>query len=168
MLLVVHALLGVATVGASTHLVLWLRRYAGGKAIRKRQVVRFAWISMVLFAATFTAGSLAYPIYKVQVRGGYLDNPSAIAEQYAEPARAAEVAVDAGKVARWFDVKEHWAALGLMLTLACLLILRRWDPSEGRAAITPVVLSFAGLACATAWLAAIVGLVTSSYRAIGS
>jgi fatty acid desaturase len=73
------------------------------------------------------------------------------------------------RMARWFDVKEHWVALGLVLTLGCLLVLRRWEPGgdEQAVAIAPVVFAMAATAAATAWFAAIVGLVTSSYRAVG-
>ena len=44
--LLVHTALGVAAVGAATHLVLWLRRYVRGESGRRRAVVRFAWLPM--------------------------------------------------------------------------------------------------------------------------
>lgn len=166
-LLVIHALLGVAVVGASTHLVVWLRGYLRGKPQRKRSVVRFAWISTILFGLTFLVGNLAYPIYKINVRNAYLDNPAAIAHEHSSRDQAIEFAEEAARVARWFDVKEHWTALGFALTIGCLLILRRWDPGQARTAITSSVFAMAAIAAATTWLAAIVGLVTSSYRAIG-
>ena len=168
-LLILHAILGAATVAASTHLAIWLRGYLRGKPQRKRAVKRFAWISLVLFALTFVVGNLGYPIYKVRVRTGYLENPPAVeaAMMGAEPAAVQARYDRTANMARWFDVKEHWVALGLMLTLACLVILRRWEPVGEAAAIAPVVVGMAVTAAATAWLAAIVGLVTSSYRALG-
>jgi len=169
LLLVLHAILGAATVAASTHLVVWLRGYLKGKPQRKRAVRRFAWISLTLFALTFVAGNLSYPTYKVRVRTGYLENPPAVAAAMPgkQPAEIEAHYDRTSRMARWFDVKEHWVSLGLMLTLACLLILRRWEPVGEAAAIAPLVVGMAATAAATAWLAAIVGLVTSSYRALG-
>ncbi len=73
----------------------------------------------------------------------------------------------AAKIARWFDVKEHWAALGLILAAACALVLTFWDPREGGREIAPIVFGLALGAAATTWLAAIIGLLTTSYRAVG-
>ena len=169
LLLVLHAILGAATVAASTHLVVWLRGYLRGKPQRRRAVRRFAWISLVLFGLTFLVGNLGYPIYKVRVRTGYLENPPAVeaAMPGAGPAEVEAHFDRTANIARWVDVKEHWVSLGLMLTLACALILRRWEPSGEAAVIAPLVVGMAATAAATAWLAAIIGLLTSSYRAIG-
>ena len=163
-LLVLHAILGAATVATSTHLVVWLRGYLRGKPQRRRAVRRFAWISLVLFALTYLVGNLGYPIYKVKVRTGYLENPPAVeaAMPGAEPAEVEAHFDRTVNIARWFDVKEHWVSLGLMLTLACVVILRRWEPSGEAADIAPLVVGMAATAAATAWLAAIIGLVTSS------
>ena len=169
LLLVLHAILGAATVAASTHLVVWLRGYLKGKAQRRRGVRRFAWISLCLFASTFVVGNLGYPIYKVRVRTGYLENPPAVEASMAgaEPAAVQERYNRTARMARWFDVKEHWVALGLALTVACLVILRRWEPTGEAAAVAPLVFGMALTAAATAWFAAIVGLLVSSYRAVG-
>jgi hypothetical protein len=169
LLLVLHAILGAGTVATSTHLVVWLRGYLRGKPQRRRAVRRFAWISLVLFGLTFLVGNLGYPIYKVRVRTGYLENPPAVeaAMPGAEPAEVEAHFDRTANIARWFDVKEHWVSLGLMLTLACALILRRWEPIGEAAVIAPLVVGMAATAAATAWLAAIIGLLTSSYRAIG-
>ena len=169
LLLVLHAILGAATVAASTHLVVWLRGYLHGKPQRRRAVRRFAWISLSLFALTFVVGNLGYPNYKVRVRTGYLENPPAVEASMvgAEPAAVQARYDQTARMARWFDVKEHWVALGLALTLACALILRRWEPSGEAAVIAPLIFAMAVTAAATTWLAAIVGLLVSSYRAVG-
>lgn len=169
-LLIGHAVLGAATVAAATHLVVWMRGWLRGRFTRRRAVQRFAWISLALFAATFLFGNLAYPIYKVRVRAEYLDDPSAVASSMRDPTpeRAAAAADQTAKIARWFDVKEHWVAMGLALSIACAFVLRVWDPTEpGAAAVAPLVLGMAVGAAATAWLGAIVGLLTSSFRALG-
>ncbi len=172
LVLIVHAALGAALVAASTHLVVWMRGYLRGNFARRRAVRRFSVIAVVLFGLAFTAGNLAYPTYKIRVRAGYLENPAAVAadlQQRGAPTTAVEGALaTTARIARWFDVKEHWAAVGLILSLACAVILRFWDPVRDEPAIAPIVFGLALGASATAWLAAIIGLVTASYRAIGS
>jgi hypothetical protein len=171
LLLVLHAVLGAALVAASTHLVVWMRGYLRGDFARRRAVRRFSAIAVVLFGLAFIAGNLAYPTYKIRVRAGYLENPPAVAadleQRGAPPGQVEGALASTARIARWFDVKEHWAAVGLILSIACAVILRFWDPIRDGAAIAPVVLGLAVGASATAWLAAIVGLVTASYRAIG-
>jgi len=46
--LVLHTIVGVAAVGAATHLVLWLRKYLRGQSGKRRAVVRFAWLVLAL------------------------------------------------------------------------------------------------------------------------
>jgi len=71
------------------------------------------------------------------------------------------------KIARWFDIKEHVAALGLIMSLACMMILLVWDPKKHGGAISSVVFTMAVFAAASAWFGALVGIVVSSYRSIG-
>ncbi len=85
----------------------------------------------------------------------------------AERERAAERPRQAAKLARWFDVKEHWAALGCALMLGCALALRAWDPKRHSAAVAPILFLMALGSCAATWLAAIVGIAVSGYRAVG-
>jgi hypothetical protein len=172
LLLVVHAALGAALVAASTHLVVWMRGYLRGRFERRRAVRRFSLIAVALFGLNYTVGNLVYPTYKVRVRAGYLENPSAVEADLRARGASPDAVDDAldttARVARWFDVKEHWASVGLMLSIACAVILRFWDPVRDGRDIAPVVFGLALGAAATAWLAALVGLVTASYRAIGS
>src|SRR5262245_23022218 len=67
-LLVLHTALGVAAVGAATHLVIWLRAIARGQLGRLRSARRFAWIVLALQLAAFAAGNVMYPTYKTAVR----------------------------------------------------------------------------------------------------
>lgn len=183
-LLVLHTLLGVVAVGAATHLVLWLRRYVRGAYGRRRALIRFAWILIAMQLGAFIAGNIMYPTYKVEVRAAYLENATVItAEEEAHQrelgkiiareggqAREAPVTKDlvrrAAKAARWFDIKEHWIALGLITSLALLVILSRWDPGRDGLSIAPVVLTLAWLTAGTVWLGAIIGLLTASWRAV--
>ena len=188
-LLVLHTAAGVAAVAAGTHLVIWLRRYLRGQLGRRRAVLKFAWLFFALQLGAFAAGNAMYPTYRVEVRAAYLENADEIrAGQVAHDGALARLDLHEGEAAeaptaisalvaraadavRWFDVKEHWVALGLFASAAALLILALWrpgdDPSGDAArALGPLVLGLAAVACATTWLAAIVGVLTAAWRAV--
>jgi len=183
-LLVLHTALGVAAVGAATHLAIWLRRYVRGRYGMRRSVRRFATLALVLHALAFGAGNLMYPTYKVEVRTAYLENEGAVIADRAARARALDQLADrehaervvhepageavdrAARAARWFDVKEHWVALGLLASLALVFLLAFWDPSIGEAALAPVVQGLSFVVAGTLWLAAIIGVLTAAWRTI--
>jgi hypothetical protein len=124
-----------------------------------------------------------YPTYKVEVRAAYLENAPAIAQAQAghareleriaarehaapdEPGATSELVRRAAQAARWFDVKEHWIALGILASAAVLLVLARWQPDDGPA-IGSFVLALATIASATTWLGAIIGVLTAAWRAV--
>lgn len=200
-LLVAHAVLGVALVASTTHLVVWLRRFPSGKFHRIFAVRRFARISLGLYLINFLVGNLLYPTYKVDVRVGYLEDGSAVTREWQERREADRVTVEryrqtrelypgtpsaelpdpapavdepppvartTAKVARWFDVKEHWVALGLLLSLAAAGILHAWNPVKNPSrAVGGMTFGLAFGAAAACWIGAIVGLVVSSFRAVG-
>ncbi|CAN5209523.1 hypothetical protein BH11MYX1_BH11MYX1_45930 [soil metagenome] len=182
-LLVLHTALGVSAVAAGTHLVIWLRRYLRGAAGRRRSVLKFAWIFFALQLCAFGAGNLMYPTYRVEVRSAYLENAAAVSAQAdlhsnavatlearSGQTREAPATVDlvrrAAKAARWFDVKEHWIALGLFVSAALLLVLSMWDPDRDGMALAPIAMGFAVLAAGTVWLGAIIGVLTAAWRAV--
>jgi hypothetical protein len=181
--LLLHTALGVAAVGAATHLVLWSRDFRRGSFGRLRAVRRFAWIALVLQLLAFVAGNVMYPTYRVEVRAAYLENREAlVAEQAArqdelvrlaeheavaahQPASTRELVRDGARAARWFDVKEHWVALGILASLALVLVLAFWDPRTARE-LVPVILGLELLVAGTLWLAAIIGVLTATWRAV--
>jgi hypothetical protein len=187
-LLVLHTALGVAAVGAATHLVLWLRRVLRGELGRLRAVRRFAWLVLALQLAAFVAGNAMYPTYKVEVRSAYLENATAIVADQESHQRAlervagrdgarvpaatatatatGELVRRAAAAARWFDVKEHWIALGLLAALGLALVLGFWDPRRGGRELAPVILGLAAIVAATLWLGAVIGVLTASWRAV--
>ncbi|HTL38331.1 MAG TPA: hypothetical protein VL326_34610 [Kofleriaceae bacterium] len=183
-LLVLHTALGVVAVGTATHLVIWTRRYLRGAYGKRSAVRRFAWLVLAFQLAAFTAGNLMYPTYKVEVRAAYLENQSAItgeasvherelsriAAREGSPGYEAPATRDmvrrATEAARWFDIKEHWVALGLLASAALLLILWRWNPQEDGLDIAPIVSALTWLSAGTIWFAAIVGVLTASWRAV--
>lgn len=183
-MLVLHTAVGVAAVGSATHLVIWLRRYVRGQFGRRRSVIRFAWIVLALQLGAFVAGNVMYPTYKVEVRAAYLENASAItAEQasrarelervaqregteVARPSATTEIVRRAAAAARWFDIKEHWISLGIIVSIALLVILSLWDPKRDGTVIGPIVTALAVIAAGTIWLGAVIGVLTASWRAV--
>jgi hypothetical protein len=142
----------------------------------------FALIGFALYGAAFVGGNLLYPTYKVRVRAEYLEMPSAVTEDVrSREAARAEIRRRAGDapetrtiqparlsgVARAFDVKEHWAALGLPLAAGALALTRRWNPKTESVTSRRLLLLCTGGAALCAWLAMIIGLVVTSYRSVG-
>lgn len=183
-MLVLHTALGVAAVGAATHLVLWSRDLLRGQFGRLRAIRRFAWIVLALQLAAFAAGNVMYPTYKVEIRAAYLENSTAIVADQdvhqraldrvaARDGAAAPAATVTGELvrraaaaARWFDVKEHWVALGILAALALVLVLAFWDPRAGARELVPVVFGLSLIVAGTLWLAAVIGVATASWRAV--
>lgn len=180
LLMVVHGIAAAVLVASTTHHLLWCRGYLRGQFGRWKSERRFALIAAVAFVATFLLGNLLYPTYKVRVRAEYLDNPAAIAaelrlrdeqhralglEAISDP-RPARLGVGLAWVGRLFDVKEHWVAFGCVASLVLLALSRRAHPKE-HPRLVPLYVGLSAAACMTAWLGAIVGLVTASYRSVG-
>jgi hypothetical protein len=183
-MLVLHTALGVAAVGAATHLVLWSRGFLRGSFGRLRAARRFAWIALVLQLLAFAAGNAMYPTYKVEVRAAYLENREAIAAQQdaaqrqlervaaqegaqaAQAGATSELVRRAAQAARWFDVKEHWVALGILASLGLVLVLAFWDPRTAGRELAPVVFGLAIVVAGTVWLGAVIGVLTASWRAV--
>ena len=194
-LLVAHAIGGAAAVAAATHWVLWLWPLARGKAPRPAATRRFAVIALSLYGLAMAAGLVLYPTYKARVKLEYLTRPSAVLDDAAARIQAADELADraagrsprppdadrarrlggdaplrASKIARWFDAKEHVAAIGLILGLGVLAVTRAWRPGVAEpVADGPVgfVLLGAIAVAAAAWFAAIVGLLTAATRSFG-
>lgn len=188
-LLILHAVLAVALVGAATHWLIWLVRLVRGQPGRIRSVRRFAIIAMSLYVATMAVGLALYPTYKARVKLEYLVQSSATSgdararleasedlasrvegrpARAASPAQLAELERAAAKrsvkVARWFDVKEHWVAVGVVLGLAALAVLAVWDPRREGRGPSGFALAAVGGTAAITWLAAVIGLITTATR----
>jgi hypothetical protein len=181
--LMVHAVLGAAVVAVTTHLVVWIRRYPRGEFGRHQGARWFATAALLVYGAQFAVGNLLYPAYKIRVRAEFLDLPSAAradAELRAEARREIDRRARGGEdgprdpppalasVARLFDVKEHWAALGLAAVVASWALAWAWEPKRDGGGGTSLFLASAIIAAACAWLAGLVGLWVSAARALGS
>ncbi len=183
-MLVIHTAFGVAAVGATTHLVIWLRRYVRGNFGKRRAVQKFAFYALALHLGAFVAGNIMYPTYRVEVRTAFLENAGAIvadrtarereldaiaAREHApapDLAPASELVRQGAHAARWFDVKEHWVALGLLASFALCLVLLFWDPQRDGTALASIVIGLSLVIAGTVWLGAVVGVLTSAWRAV--
>lgn len=177
-LLLVHAVLGAALVASATHLVIWTRGWMRGHYARPRGVRWFGAIVATLYLLQFGLGNLIYPVYKVRVRAEHFELMSSVVDDarartearrvIAERTRAGAVPdekpADLRPIARLFDVKEHWVALGVPLALAAFLLSRRTptSPLGGR-----LLFACAAGAALCAWAGALIGHWVSAVRAVG-
>ena len=176
-LLVCHAIAAAVLVGATTHHLLWCRHYLVGRYNQQKAEKRFATICAAAFVSTFVLGNLLYPTYKVRVRAEYFDNPPAIADEVklrsaqhrvvgvSTPPLPTTVA-SLSPIARMFDIKEHWVALGCMASVALWVLSRKAHPKDERRVLVLYV-GLSAVQCGSAWFGAVVGLMTASYRAVG-
>jgi hypothetical protein len=144
-LVLLHALGAIVLVGSTTHHALIARGYARGEA-KLRLGKIYAVTMAVTYVITFAFGLLAYPTYRYHVRGLYLD-----------------------RYERWasnlFDIKENFAALGLPVVIALLVMSRTMNPKEERSLVTGyVVLSF--LLMSIVWFDVITGLMITMTRGV--
>ena len=175
-LLVVHAIGAAALVAASTHHLLWCRSYLSGRFVRVHAERRFALIVSLLFVGNFVLGASLYPTYKVRVRAEYLDSQAAATDE-ARLRQAARLGPPDSKkdaivgqslmpVARTFDIKEHFMALAVAVSLALLWLSRRAHPQD-EPRIAPLYVGLSALICLSTWSGAIIGLYVTMVRPIG-
>jgi hypothetical protein len=179
--MVCHAISAAVLVGATTHHLLWCRHYLSNSYGRAKAERRFATICAIAFISTFALGNILYPTYKVRVRAEYFDNGPAIAEEVklraanhralgvaptATPSTMTTVVQSLSPVARLFDIKEHWVALGCMASIALWILSRKLHPKD-EPRVLALYVGLSAVQCGTAWLGAVVGLVTASYRSVG-
>ena len=191
LILVAHAVVGAAVVAALTHLALWLRP---GRPLRWRGVKWLAAAGAILSVGQFVLGNVLYPDYKLDVRVAFFEDPVAVSgeamlraesqarardawlgehdtdtEPLVPPARQIPLRADLSSVSRAFDIKEHMASLSLALSLATCLLAFTLDPKqrEQRSGVL-LLFGFSLLAAVGAWAAGLLGLWTTSFRAVGS
>ena len=144
-LVVLHAVAAIVLVGSTTHHALIARGYWRGQY--KVRLGRIYAVTMaVTYVITFTFGLLAYPAYRYHVRGLYFD-----------------------RYERWasnlFDMKENFAALGLPLVIAVLVISRAMNPKEDRGVATGYFV-FSLLIMLIVWFNVITGLLITMTRGV--
>jgi hypothetical protein len=95
--------------------------------------------------------------------GGEGDEATAGAES---PGRTEGGEAALSGIAHVFDIKEHWAALGLGASLLLVFLGFRAHPTDDRR-FAPVYFGLSLFVCLTAWIGALVGFVTTSFRSVG-
>ncbi len=192
--LVLHTILGAALVAVSTHLVVWTRRWPRGEIARVEGARWLASVALGLYLAQFLVGNVLYPTYKVRVRTEYFDLGSAVQDEGALRQRSRDLADERRRadafhdgrqpgfsgppvampsernlshVSRAFDIKEHWAALGIPFSAGACWIALAWRPKRDGIAAARLLVACAIIAALCAWLAALVGVVVTSYRSVG-
>jgi len=140
-LLILHAVLGFTAVMAGTHhaahAVLAALDRPQARALR-----RFGWIAPAAVIAQAACGLALYPAYRVRVRAADQSAPV---------------------VVQLFDLKEHLAALALVLVIGAALAGRAED--AGKQTRWPV----AALSCTGAlflWVATVVGLYVTARHSV--
>jgi hypothetical protein len=145
LLILFHAIVGLALCGATTHHVVVAYGYRRG-VYRWRLAQIYAIVTACCYGATFTLGMLAYPTYRYYVRGLYFDRHLVWASNL-------------------FDIKENFAALGLPLALSVLLLSRVFKPAEQPELRTPYLTLVSGV-WLLSWFPAIAGLIITLQRGV--
>jgi hypothetical protein len=150
LLLIVHGLLAVALLGAITHqaMSVWLpaKKPATNFPARFRAVAGASYVNaiIVLYVCTFVLGAAIYPEYRVNIRV-VIEQMEAWAENGA------------------FELKEHFAAVGMAMLPAYWYFWRQPPDQHGRtrAALT-ALLAF------IVWWNFLVGHVLNNMRGFGA
>lgn len=143
-LLVLHALCGVALLGASTHVAVAAVSLLRGRRPPPRIARLQPLVIASLIVAALALGLLVYPHYRVNVRGLVLDRSDPWASNL-------------------FDIKEYAALLALPLAGALAAMRRHVEPGGALA----VPYAFCGLALfALVAFTAVAGLVVTSVKGV--
>ena len=109
--LLLHALMSVALIGAATHNGITSIRYFFGDVSRVRAHRRWVAVTFWTYLGAFVLGNIMYPLFRTGVRAAYLDATFPLATGF-------------------FEVKEHWIALGFALLLWYYPASRKFGASD--------------------------------------
>ncbi|MBS2024449.1 MAG: hypothetical protein JST92_18775 [Deltaproteobacteria bacterium] len=147
-MLVVHAVLGFTSVGASTHHAVYSVLIARGQK-RFAQLRRFSLIAPAAVITQVLLGMALYPTYRVRVR-------------------AADFDLHAPVLTQLFDLKEHLAALSVPLLLGAVLLGRTLTQDPPPPPATPKVLATLSVtAAAFIWTTALIGSYITARHPVG-
>lgn len=145
-LLLLHAAAAIVLIGSTTHNGILAYFHWRGSA--RRRVLQRIYVRIVSWAylVTFVLGLVIYPPFRVRVRADYLDE---------------EVPLATG----FFEVKEHWLAVGLLVLLVYRVLAREVDVRE-RYAETRLYHLLGVLLMVIVWWSVFTGLALVSIRSI--
>ena len=104
-LLLLHAAGAIALVGATVHYGILAVSYLCGRYYRLDLHQTYLKIICFLYPLTFALGLILYPRFRVHVRGEYLDKELPHGTMF-------------------FEIKEHWLAVGLAILITILALNR--------------------------------------------
>lgn len=144
-LLVLHACSAIVLIGATTHHAIIAFGYARGRYKLRLGRIYAATIA-VTYTFTFAFGLLVYPTFRYHVRALFTD-----------------------RYARWasnlFDMKENFAALGIVPVIGLLLLSRVMNPKED-SHLRAGYIALAFLVAFIVWFDVISGLVISNVKGV--
>lgn len=108
-LLILHALVAILLLGSMTHNVLLTVPYLWKHYKKVGLEKLYVKVALVAYSLTFLLGAVVYPNYRYHVRDQYFDPQLPWASQL-------------------FDIKEHWAGIGLGLMVAYFVLSLVIDP----------------------------------------
>lgn len=137
---------GDSAAGVYDHNVLLTVPYLWGKVRKVKLEKLYVKVMTVAYGLTFALGAIVYPNYRYHVRDQYFDAKAPWASNL-------------------FDIKEHWAGVGLALMLSYLVLSLVMDPKRDRSLV--LIYVFLSVSLATiVWFALISGLVITSARGL--
>ena len=146
-LTVVHGAAAVVLIGSTTHNGIMAVRQLWGRPIRPNLQKTYVSVLGWAFVVTFCLGLLSYPEFRLGVRAAYLDE-----------------AVPTGTV--FFEIKEHWIGIGLVLLLGYWPMSRTIDIRE-RTVDTMLYHVLGVVMVPIVWMAMWTGLIVTVIKPVG-
>ncbi len=116
-LLFLHLIAAACVLGSAIHLAIRVCGYCRGRVIKVDQEKLYAKLLVISYSICYLLGAMVYPAFRVNVRADYLDRQLPWATGL-------------------FEIKEHFATIGLIAAIATWLIsrslgrsiVRKWLP----------------------------------------
>jgi len=137
-LLVAHLFATFVLVGSMTHNLICVWRYVGGRFGRVKQERLFVRVSLWSYVAVYVIGALIYPAFRVYMRGGLFDTAMPWATGL-------------------FEVKEHWAAVGLGIFFVYYFLRKNFDPQQEREKLIFLYAPLCAILNVIVWYTIVVG-----------
>lgn len=145
-LLIAHAAGAIVLIGAATHNGLLALAQLRGRPSRPRLRRLYGRVVFWAYLSTFAIGLIIYPAFRVRVRAPLLDLELPLATAF-------------------FEIKEHWLAIGLMVLACHALMSRRIRLDKSSAETTAYgVLGIALMV--VVWMAMLTGLTLTAIEAV--
>jgi hypothetical protein len=146
-LLLLHAAAAIVLIGGATHNGILAVKQLLGRPVRRQLQQLYAHVVGCAYLITFSIGLLNYPTFRLDVRKAYLDEHVPLATGF-------------------FEVKEHWLALGLVI-LACYWPMSRTMHGGKRGSDAWLHHVLGIVLTVIVWLAMLTGLFVTAIRPVG-